>query len=59
MSPSETEIIAANIEKFSRPCSAAVFDITAMPTMDVEFDTVSAAVAGLNSPRMATSTMPM
>ena len=55
----DTDNMAVNSRKLTKPASAADFDMTAMPMIDVEFDTVSAAVTGLNKPRMATSTMPM
>ena len=53
MMPSDTEIMAVKLKMPMRPMSTASFDITAMPMMEVVFDMVSAAVAGLN--RLATS----
>ena len=59
MRPSDTEIIAVNEMALSIPADSASFDMMAMPTIDVDCDTVSAAVAGLNRPAMACTTMPM
>ena len=51
--PSDTESIAVNDRALVNPCSIADFDMTAMPTTDVELETVSAMVWGLNSPMTA------
>ena len=55
MMPSDTEIMAVKLKMPMSPMSTASFDMTAMPMMEVVFDTVSAAVAGLN--RLATRAM--
>ena len=59
MTPSETESIDVKKSASVRPASNALRDMTAMPTTDVDCDTVSAAVAGLNKPATACTTMPM
>ena len=57
--PRDTESIDVNMSAFVNPASNADFDMTAMPTTDVELATVSAAVWGLNNPTTACTTMPM
>ena len=47
MTPSDTLIIAINCINVQRPCSNADLETTAMPIIDAELLTVSAAVAGL------------
>ena len=59
MMPSDTEIMAMNCMNGTKPASANCFDITAMPTTEDESDTVCAAVAGLNRPATACTTMPI
>ena len=58
MKPSDAEMTAEKNKKFWKPASRALFDITAIPMMDVDCEMVSAAVAGLNRPAIALMTMP-
>ena len=59
ITPSDTEIMAVNSKKGTKPASANCLDITAMPTTDDESDTVCAAVAGLNRLATAWNTIPI
>ena len=53
MMPSDTEMSAMKNRLSASPWEKNPPDMATMPTMEAEFDTVSAAVAGLNRPATA------
>ena len=56
--PKDAEMMAVKNRKFKKPASKALFDRTAIPTTEVDWETVCAAVAGLNNAAIALTTMP-